>query len=204
MFDTFTPETQADDDRTHSETVADTGEEIPAEDSGADELDEADQVQGESADAEHEDAVASKESKTTRRKRSGADRGLIRRVAGKTIDLSRAPAEDVQLLSDLLGCKPEPVNLTVAVMSASRADVAVLSEIKDLAASTSAERAVAVLTMGRPRMRTLWQVLAALGALGVSMPTSDPKAAMAIAEADLSDALVARVESVAALSRKNW
>ncbi|MPV51022.1 hypothetical protein GCG21_13605 [Pseudactinotalea sp. HY160] len=137
-----------------------------------------------------------------RRRRTGPDKHLIRRSAAKSIELSRADETDVGLLATLLGTGTDPVDLAVAVMTSSRADTTVLSDVRDLAISDPAERAVTVLTMNKSRMKSIWQVLAELGVLPGTMPTADAKAALALSAADITDAVLGHVEEVASLAKK--
>lgn len=169
------------------------------EDSGAgtDEQEPADQNQGDSAGA--------KAPSRPGRKRSGPDRGLIRRVAKKVVELQEADEQDVQLLASLLGSSSEDVTeLTLAVMTSSRGDTAALADVKEIAEANEAERAVQALTMGKPRMKALWGVLAALGAVNATMPASDAKAALALAGATIDDAVIARLDRVGELAKRGW
>lgn len=153
------------------------------------------------------DGTGEKVSRTRSRPASrsrGAERGLVRRVATKSVDLAAAAPRERELLASLLGSGTEIVELTVAVMTAPRGALSVLGDVKDLAEAGEAERAVLALTMGKPRMKTLWSVLADLGVVSGGIPASDAKAALALSRADLNDDARARVERVATLARRGY
>lgn len=170
-----------------------------------DELEELEAAHGADDETAAEQAGKKPEAKPASRKRSGPDRGLIRRVAKKVVELQEADEQDVQLLASLLGSSSEDVTeLTLAVMTSSRGDTAALADVKEIAEANEAERAVQALTMGKPRMKAVWGVLAALGAVNATMPASDAKAALALAGATIDDAVIARLDRVSELAKRGW
>ncbi|MGC0252673.1 hypothetical protein [Pseudactinotalea sp. Z1748] len=180
----------------------------PHEDQGdfdaTDEVDQdrPEQVEEDQDENHQEEQAAQSGAKTKSRKRSGPDRALIRRVATKSAELAQASDADVELLATLLGSPTETVELTVAVMTASRGAVSALSDVKDLAAADGAERAVLAMTMGRPRMKSLWAVLEHLGAVSGSLAASDAKAALALAEVDVDQDQMGQLDRVADLAKR--
>lgn len=168
-----------------------------------DQAEEQDQTEEQIEAEEGGDEGTSKSSKAkTSRKRTGPDRALIRRVATKSVELAEADRDDVALLATLLGAGTEQVDLTVAVMTAPRGATSALSDVKDLAGADGAERAVLAMTMGKPRMKALWAVLEHLDAVNGSLPASDAKAALALAEVELGEAALARLDRVADLAKR--
>ena len=195
-FDAFAPTDQDDTDATQ-ESV---GDEQDAGHSPA----EGEYDAGAEADAGGEDERDREQPKGAAKSRKPArvDKGLIRRSAAKAIELVEADAKDVKLLASLLSSSTDPVSLAVAVMTSTRGDTSALSDVRALADSSQAERAVTVMTMSKAKMRGIWQVLAHVGALPGRPPASDSKAALAVADVAIDETVLARVDAVSVLARK--
>jgi len=195
-FDTFAPTDQDDTDATQ-ESVTD---EQAADHSPAEEGQDA----GTEADTGGEDERGQERPKGSAksRKPARADKGLIRRSAAKAIELVEADSKDVELLALLLSASTDPVSLAVAVMTSARGDTSALSDVRALADSSQAERAVTVMTMSKAKMRGIWQVLSHVGALPGRPPASDSKAALAVADVEIDETVLARVDAVSVLARK--
>lgn len=145
----------------------------------------------------------SRRARATARRRS-ADKNLIRRAAVKVLELTNADPDDRRLLAAVLGVDDDPVQLTVAVLSADRNALTGIQEILDLADTNPIERGVVLMSLGRPKMRAIWQMYTDLGVDGIdgNIPGVDAKAAMALAKAELDGEVRARLGRVTELAKR--
>ncbi|MDQ2740465.1 MAG: hypothetical protein M3Y35_18020 [Actinomycetota bacterium] len=132
-------------------------------------------------------------------------RALIRRVAQKAVELSAAEPDQRALLSSLLGCTDDQVDLTVAVMSAGRAAFRPVSDLAAIAEADAMEAGLMAAALGRPRMKAAWSVLEGIGAVSGGMPSADMKAAIALAKGakGMSAKDNATIEAAVALGRRS-
>ena len=140
-----------------------------------------------------------------RRSTEPTDHTLVKRVAQKAQDLAGAAEEERSLLAFLLGTETSIGELTVAVFNSSRSSWTVVADLNSVADADPVEAGVIAATLGRPRMKAVWGLLAELGAAQAGMPAIDVKAAVGIAKA--AAALLStdreRVEAAVALGRRS-
>lgn len=137
------------------------------------------------------------------RRRRAPDKNLIRRAANKVVELIEADEAEVELLAKTLGAKSDSVELAVAILSAPRGSLSSVSEVLDLADKPETERAVALMVMGRAKMKVLWELLADVGSVPAAMPTSESKAALELAGVDLDADARGRLQRVIDLSKRS-
>jgi hypothetical protein len=117
-------------------------------------------------------------------KRTGIDRPTVRRIIAKYEELAAANAEHLELLSTALGVPNTPAELTTAIVTGSRTGLTGLTDTLAMSVHADAyEGLIAAITLGRPRLKGVWGVLAEMGAVTGPMPTNDIKAGGAIAKA---------------------
>lgn len=153
----------------------------------------------------HETSPASGSAKTA--KRAGPDRALIRRVATKVIDVLNAPVDQRETLVSLLGAtSSEPVDLTLAIMTAGRTAMAPVNDLLTVADTDPFEVGIVVMSMEKPRMKAMWALATQLGVIDGTIPAVDAKAAMALAKAsrDLTGDHRATLDAVVTLARRGW
>jgi hypothetical protein len=156
--------------------------------------------------ADHDEAAPSSPHSPAARAKSGANRGLIRRVANKAAELAAADAGLKETLASMLGCTTDLGDLTYAVMAADRTALAPAADLTAIAAEDAFSAATVATTQGRVRMRGVWSLLLTLGAdLPATIPPSDAKAAIALARACLQLEQSAKddLKNVVALARKS-
>lgn len=160
---------------------ADVDEEAPAaadlngesEESAADQIDEAEDT-GASAGPR---AAAAKPNK-----------GFIRRVAAKAIEVAEAPDSTRALAAALLGAGEDTVELTAAIMVAGRGAGQPLSDISEIVTVLKGdepwEAGVVATSLDGARQKAVWNILHTRGAVGTpTPPKSLPKAGSAIVKA---------------------
>lgn len=138
------------------------------------------------------------------RKRSN-ERANVRRVALKYDELTRASAEHLELLSTALNVPNSTVDLTIAIITGTRSGLSALNDT--LALSVPGEPydlIVAAISLGRPRIKGVWSVLAEMGAVNGQVPAGDVKAGGAIAKAagSLSQENIDEITAVLTLAKK--
>lgn len=134
------------------------------------------------------------------------NKALIRRVALKAQELLDAPTAHIAVAAHLMGSSTELPELTTAIMTASRASLNPLNDVKELTEVSPLEAGISVVAMGRPRIRGLWNLLASAGVVSRnSLPPADAKAAMAIVTAltELDDSTRDTFDGAAKLLRKS-
>lgn len=141
--------------------------------------------------------------KKTRRARRGVDRGLVRRVAAKVVEVTEADRSDVSVLAGLLGTSEDPVEVTVGIMTAGRANLAPLAEVENFAVMDATERAIGVMTMDRPKRNDLWKTLQALGVVDGNIPRADANAALELSKVEIPDIALSQIERVRDLAKKS-
>src|SRR5699024_10295738 len=141
--------------------------------------------------------------KKTRRARRGADRGLVRRVAASFAEVTEAAGSDVSVLAGLLGTSEDPVEVTVGIMTAGRANLAPLAEVENFAVMDATERAIGVMTMDRPKRNDLWKTLQALGVVDGNIPRADANAALELSKVEIPDIALSQIERVRDLAQKS-
>lgn len=174
---------------------------FPAHDENDDNLDDLDR------DAETSDDTDKNESTSKGSTSRGISRAQIRRIAAKAEDIIDADSRIVDIAAHLVGAPSTGVaDLTTAIMSASRSASQPISDLNAIAEADPMEAGILATALGRPRLKAVWALLAALnaGPKG-NMPTADTKAALAAAKAvfALDDIAKAELETVAALLKKN-
>ncbi|HLS02556.1 MAG TPA: hypothetical protein VK054_11355 [Beutenbergiaceae bacterium] len=135
-------------------------------------------------------------------RRRGVDRGLIRRVAAKVVEVQEADPTDVEVLAGLLGGANDPVTVTVGIMTASRADLGPLGDVENFAAMEDMEKAVSVMSMDGRKRGELWKTLAALGVVTGNIPRSDAKAALTLGAVKVTDEALEQISRVRDLAKK--
>lgn len=139
--------------------------------------------------------------------RTVSNRALIRRVASKAAELVNAPKSRRETLASMLGAGSDLGDLTFAVMTADRGALAPATDLTAIAEAEPFSAGVVAGALGRPRMRAVWALLGTLHVTlpSVSIPPSDAKAAIALAQACHTLASPARDElaKVVALARKS-
>lgn len=92
-----------------------------------------------------------------RKARRGLDRATVRRVATKMDNLTRAPEERREILTALLGASSnDPVELTIAVMTGSRAAMTPVTDLLAVADSDPLAAGITAMSLERSRMRAVW------------------------------------------------
>ena len=133
------------------------------------------------------------------------ERNLVRRVAAKAEQVAFAPSSQTALLASLLGCADSVSSLTTAVISGVGRRLSPIADVTALRDSEPLQAGIAAAAMDRDRLKALWRVLQQLGAVGGGrLPASDPKAALAVAEAAvaLSEEQIAELDAVASLGSR--
>ena len=138
------------------------------------------------------------------RKRN-TERAAVRRIAAKYGELATASPEHLELLSRTLGVPNTTVDLTVAVVSGSKLDLAALTDTLLLSEpSDPYESIITAISLGRARIKGVWSVLSEMGATTGPIPAGDVKAGGAIAKAagNLNQENVDEITAVLALAKK--
>ncbi|MBG0738700.1 hypothetical protein IV500_04600 [Paeniglutamicibacter antarcticus] len=119
-------------------------------------------------------------------------RGLYRRVASKTIEVQEASPTVRSLAAAQLGSSDEVIELVTSIMVAGRASTSPLGDIETIQHAIKNDPwsvGITATALGRTRLKSIWSLLHALGAVGTpTPPASDVKAGIAVAKAvnDLS------------------
>ena len=138
-------------------------------------------------------------------KKAGLDRSAVRRIIAKYEELDSANTEHLELLSIALGVQNTAADLTAAVILGSRNSLTGLTDTLALALQEDAfECIVSAISLGRPRIKGVWSVLAEMGLVSGSIPPADIKAGGAIAKAvaALAEANKTEIAAVLALAKK--
>lgn len=141
-------------------------------------LDDADSYLGE-AD-EDETAESGATASSARPAARAITRAQVRRIVAKTLEVAEAPEDTRKVASALLGCTSAVADLSASIVLAKRGVLAPVTDVKALAAADPLEAGIDAATMGRDRIKAMWTLLTALGALKSDLPASDPKAALAL------------------------
>lgn len=136
---------------------------------------------------------------------TGIDRALVRRTAAKASELFAATDGQLKVLAHLLGANADPIDLTVAVITAPRNSTRAAADLFEVADADPMEAGLVVATLPKDRSKALWSLLVALGELKGTPPASDIKAALAIAKAakKLSPAAAELLRSAVALGKRS-
>lgn len=136
---------------------------------------------------------------------TGIDRALVRRTAAKASELFDATDGQLKVLAHLLGANADPIDLTVAVITAPRNSTRAAADLFEVADADPMEAGLVVATLPKERSKALWSLLVALGEVKGTPPASDIKAALAIAKAakKLSPAAAELLRSAVALGKRS-
>lgn len=125
------------------------------------------------------------------RRRGGAPRarGPLSKIqaarALNVIDSVRGAGDDViAVAAAISGLEPDPDAIAIAVLTGKVESSSAVTDLADIQAADPDEAGVIAAMLGRPRLKALWTLLHAVGAVeAVEAPTSDVKAALAVARA---------------------
>ncbi len=136
---------------------------------------------------------------------TGIDRALVRRTAAKASELLTAGDSKLKVLAHLLGANADPIDLTVAVITAPRNSTRAASDLFEVADADPMEAGLVVATLPKERSKALWALLLALNEVKGVLPVNDIKAALAIAKAakKLSPAAVELLQAAVALGKRS-
>lgn len=115
-----------------------------------------------------------------------SNKALIRRVASKAVEVQDSEDTVREATAALLGCGTDPIELTTAIMTANRSVREPITDVNNIAETVREdpfEAGVTVLAMGRARLKGVWTLLSAIGALPESIPAADTKMATAVVKA---------------------
>lgn len=117
-------------------------------------------------------------------RRSGPNKASVRRVGAKLLQLQGADADDLAVLASLYGVDPDPLEVTVAVMTTDRSALTAVKDLTDIAeADDPFEAMVVAQEKGRARMKGVHSLLVALDAASsASLNGNDAKAGAALAK----------------------
>ena len=142
---------------------------------------------------------------TGRSSKRNDDRVKVRRIATKYGELMNASPAHLELLSRALNVANNPVDLTIAVITGAKDGLAALNDTLALTGPQDPYEAIVnAISLGRPRIKGVWSVLAEIGAVSGPFPASDVKAGGAIAKAagDLGQDELDEIAAVLTLGRK--
>ncbi|GEL47770.1 hypothetical protein CHO01_28860 [Cellulomonas hominis] len=115
--------------------------------------------------------------------RVGPSKASVRRVGAKVIQLQGADDQDLMVLASLYGVEPDPLEVTVAVMTSDRSALMPVRDLTDIAKATGFAAMVTAQEKGRGRMKAVHALLTALGGASTgSLNGNDAKASMVIAQ----------------------
>lgn len=133
------------------------------------------------------------------------DRALVRRTANKVEAVSAADEQEVGLLGVVYGVQPTAVDVTVAIMTGEKKDLAPLDDVMRVAEAEVALRAVEAMSLGREGLNGVWKVLVFFDLVPARFPADDLSATkkMIVALDDLTDDHRMTVMSAADLAKKH-
>lgn len=169
---------------------------------GDDLLDETGDGAYDETDTEESDGPAAKSSGSQR----GLSRAQIRRIAAKAQEVAETEERVRSIAGSLVSSGTGIAELTTAIMAADRSVSQPIGDLTMIAESEPMEAGINAAALGRPRLKNVWALLAALdaGPKG-NMPSADAKAALAVTKAifALDEIAKAELASVVALLKKN-
>lgn len=124
----------------------------------------------------------------------GSDRSthaMLRLAETKILQVQEATSATRQLTATLLNTRPDPAALAYAAATTTTSPATVLTDATTLVTGAPHERAITTMTMERSRLRQAWSVLAHIGVLPETMPTTEVLAAAAMATAEVDPQEVA-------------
>lgn len=192
IFDPFhqTETSDSDDHSDAGDTITGTQESHDAEDIDDD-------------GAENEEVEVNRPQVTQRNQRRGVTPREVRRIAAKHAELLEAETSDVDAIAELLGVSPDPLDLTVAIMTAHRSRFAPLVDLQELAEMDPMTRAINVMGGGRRRIRSVWDLLVIFKVLSGDAPSNDMQAAQKIGTAQIDDSALERSLRLQELAKKS-
>ncbi len=111
------------------------------------------------------------------------NKGLVRRIVVKATELTDAPAAQRALLAHLLGTADSVPELTAAVFTAGRSFTTSAVDLRSIGDADPMEAGVTALSLPKPRLKAVWALLVVLHQVKGTPPTSEAKAALAVAKA---------------------
>lgn len=103
----------------------------------------------------------------------------VRRIAAKVLEVEAAAPRAVAAVAGLLGAKPNPVDLTVAIMTADRAVTQPLKDIQatyDAAIEDQIGAVLALNAVSRNQLKAMWTTMAAVNGTTTQMPANERQA----------------------------
>lgn len=110
-----------------------------------------------------EDAPERAGASRARAVRRGVTRSDARRIIAKYLQLDTADEADLELLGTLYGVKADPTDLTVAVMTGSRAHLGSVNDLRAIADADPFEAAIVAASLTPPELKGVHALLVALG-----------------------------------------
>ena len=108
----------------------------------------------------------------------------MRKTVAKVLEVQAAEEDLVAVAASILGVNPDnTAELTVSIITANSRDLQVVTDLKTILDADALEAGVTATALGRARLRAVWKLLAGLGGVTGEMPSSDPKAAIALVRA---------------------
>ncbi|WIB65551.1 hypothetical protein [Curtobacterium sp. MCBD17_040] len=142
---------------------------------------------------------------TAPRRAAARERALVRKAVAKVLEVQASEPGLVQVAASILGVNAaNTADLTVAIITANARDLQVVNDLKTILDADALEAGVTATALGRARLRAVWKLLAGLDGVSGEMPSSDPKAAIALVRAlhaGDSAAIRGRVDAAVALLR---
>jgi len=128
-------------------------------------------------------AGESEDTRSGQRPAATLNKGLVRRIVVKATELTDAPAAQRALLAHLLGTADSVPELTAAVFTAGRSFTTSAVDLRSIGDADPMEAGVTALSLPKPRLKAVWALLVVLHQVKGTPPTSDAKAALAVAKA---------------------
>jgi len=125
----------------------------------------------------------SEDTRSGQRPAATLNKGLVRRIVVKATELTDAPAAQRALLAHLLGTADSVPELTAAVFTAGRSFTTSAVDLRSIGEADPMEAGVTALSLPKPRLKAVWALLVVLHQVKGTPPTSDAKAALAVAKA---------------------
>jgi len=127
-------------------------------------------------------AGESEDTRSGQRPAATLNKGLVRRIVVKATELTDAPAAQRALLAHLLGTADSVPELTAAVFTAGRSFTTSAVDLRSIGDADPMEAGVTALSLPKPRLKAVWALLVVLHQVKGTPPTSDAKAALAVAK----------------------
>jgi len=128
-------------------------------------------------------AGESEDTRSGQRPAATLNKGLVRRIVVKATELTDAPAAQRALLAHLLGTADSVPELTAAVFTAGRSFTTSAVDLRSIGDADPMEAGVTALSLPKPRLKAVWALLVVLHQVKGTPPTSEAKAALAVAKA---------------------